>query len=250
MTNGSSSPADEPAAETLFKDLAVVLVRKAAALAGNPGEFNDLCLVDGLQDKHTWEYLFNFAFNQFSNEGKSFTDACSDVIKSHANNLGYVFNDAESFTEILSTHLWHSVGFVERPDDDDVSSMSGKMMFTSAIQTLRSHVQEEMNKARMESIGMELMSQLGHLRNGLMILGIMLIGLMVWSVTTCAHAAWIRRGIEAVARKAAEKEEEEIVADKRAVRAVTKAVNDVVVYARRTGPGSSMQMRPLMEGRQ
>lgn len=227
----------------LYEQLAGKIAEEALTIL-EEGDFH--ARIDGLETTHTWKFLFDFAFSQFSNEGDEFIEICSDVIKSHANRLGYVFNNADSFMELLSTHLWHSIGFEDQPADDAVSSLSGKVMFSAALQSTRSHVQDAMNSARLESIGVELMANLGHLRNGLMFLGALLVGLMIWSVSTFSHSIVVKRRLETEAKQAVEKEESTFRSNRRLDRAVVDAVHRVANSERNSAPGSEIQMMPLM----
>ena len=242
MNSSMGSEGKNPG-QVLYEQLALEIANAATELTSD-GDFH--ARLDGLETTHTWKFLFDFAFTQFSNEGSEFVKLCINVIRSHANRLGYVFNSEDSFLEALSTHLWHTIGFEAAPEDTAVSSLSGKLMYNAAIQALRSHVQDAVYIARTKTIGVELMAYLTHLRNGLMFVGLLLLVLMVWSVSTFACGLVISRRREAAEQRTLETEEYEARADRRMDRAVASAVARYTASGSGSARGSDMQMRPLM----
>ena len=112
-----SGSANKSSGQILYDQLSASIAKEALLLS-NEGDFQ--ARADELQDIHTWKWLFEFAFSQFSNEGSEFVTTCIRVIKSHSNRLGYVFDNDANFMELLSTHIWLTVGFPQAPEDTEV----------------------------------------------------------------------------------------------------------------------------------
>ena len=79
-----------------------------------------------------------------------------------------------------------------------------------------------------------------------MFLGALLVGLMIWSVSTFSHSIVVKRRLETEAKQAVEKEESTFRSNRRLDRAVVDAVHRVANSERNSAPGSEIQMMPLM----
>lgn len=163
--------------------------RQATAdLAGEAGEGEDV--KDGLNQVHTWGWLFEDAYAGLHAEGPEFVAATTEVFRKAAGRLGYVHVKSTSFQEAVRTYLARSVGFKELPDYTQTASSSGKAVFIQAVGALRLHVLHDLISHQLTATNKGLETNHSYLAKGLIALGaatgcLALWTLAVWLVQCC-----------------------------------------------------------------
>jgi hypothetical protein len=130
----------------------------------------------------SWKWLKKAAYDQLSDGGTRFQAAADDVLKSKLHSRT---NDRESFYSVLSKYLVQSLGLKEEPKDSAQITTSVKVLWTQAVEGLRSQIQHKLSSEQLDRASEALGVSQQRVVKGLMISMIMSVVLIVW-VISCA----------------------------------------------------------------
>ena len=140
---------------------------------------------DDLERKHTWGFLFDSAFTALHSEGTQYTDLAKEVFRKASGRLGYVYHQSSTFLDALKQYLARSVGFNRVPSPSEIASVSGKHLYVQALNYLRSHVSRDLLGSLIRKTGEALGKNQSHITRGLVLIGLLSLGLILWVITSC-----------------------------------------------------------------